>query len=279
MKHLLLGIGLLCHVGCNSAKLPDPVPSSQPSPVPTVSTGPTSTPTPSPSASPDTGGTQPTPSPTIGLRPVLLYTGGGSWAPEIDDIKRQLSSLHIPFYAVTSLKGVEYNRFAAIIMGGGKASVQSQAIGSGELARLRTAVNNGLNYLGHCAGAFLVGDYGSWGLKLVPLVIDYPSFYPNISLGISSHKMKCCGQTSRYVLYYGGPDLDPVGGSILATYANGAASIVQLRVGRGLVVLTGGHPEVSENTKQALGVVDPDGVDSELEIKLIRAVVDGLEVQ
>lgn len=120
----------------------------------------------------------------------------------------------------------------------------------------------------------MAGDYGSWGLKLSPVAYDYPSF--GAILTMSQHQMLLSGGV-RYVLFYGGPDLDGHG-QVIATYRNGAASIVQFRHGKGLVVLTGGHPEVSQSTINALGLTDQDGSDAALEESLIKAVVFDQEV-
>jgi glutamine amidotransferase-like uncharacterized protein len=192
------------------------------------------------------------------------------------DIKNHLKAMAIPYDAVTSIVSTDFSQYAALIVPGGNSLTEYNSLGSAR-TKIGDAIKDGLGYLGHCAGAFLTGDYGSWGLKLVPKAIDYPSFYySGTELAMSKHSL-ASGEV-RYILYYGGPDLSGLGETI-ATYRNGATSIVQLRVGKGLMVLTGGHPESSQATIQSLGLTDPDGDDAALEHKLIDAVVSSQEVK
>lgn len=159
-------------------------------------------------------------------------------------------------------------------MGGGQAKSRLSTIEATEEERLRQAIESGLGYLGHCAGAFMAGTYSGWGLRLSPAAYDYPAFGAITTM--SQHQLAAGGV--RYVLFYGGAELSGHG-SVIATYRNGEPSITQFRYGKGLVVLTGGHPEVSQATINALGLSDQDGDDSVLEHQLIRAVVTNEEVQ
>lgn len=206
---------------------------------------------------------------------MLLWVGAHAWTPEVADLKAHLDRLSIPYSPITSLVGVNYSDYAAIIMGGGKAKSRLDTISQVEEDRLREAVEGGLGYLGHCAGAFMAGTYGTWGLRLSPLAYDYPSF--GAILTMSRHEM-ILEQKQQWILFYGGAELDGHG-EVIAEYRNGQASIVQFRYGQGLVILTGGHPEVSQATISALGLSDPDGSDAELESVLIRAAVDSQEVK
>lgn len=182
----------------------------------------------------------------------------------------------IPYDAVTSIVSTDFSQYAALIVPGGNSLTEYNALGSAR-TKIGDAIKDGLGYLGHCAGAFLTGNYGSWGLKLIDYGIDYPGFfYSGTELAMSQHHL--ANGEIRYILYYGGPDLSGLGETI-ATYRDGSASIIQLRVGKGLMVLTGGHPEASQATIKALGLTDPDGDDAALEHKLIDAVVSSQEVK
>lgn len=205
---------------------------------------------------------------------VVIYGGYGVWAADILDTKYHVEQMGIAVDVVTSLSGVDYEKYAALIMPGGNAVKIGSGIGATQRDRLKQAILGGLNYLGHCAGGFFVGSWSSYYLKLIPQKLDYPSFYySGETLSINRNTMM--DGSLRHILYYGGPDLTPVAGKPLARYSNGQVSMVEFMAGKGLVIVTGGHPEASQITVNALGLTDPDGYDDAVERPLIRAIVNG----
>lgn len=205
---------------------------------------------------------------------VVMYSGYGVWAADVLDIKYHLDQMGIPADVVSSLKGVNYELYSAFIMPGGNAVKEGSGIGSAERDRLKKAILGGLNYLGHCAGAFFVGSWSSYYLKLIPQKLDYNRLYYSGKEMVMDLNTMMDG-SKRDILYYGGPDLTPVTGKVLAKYSTGETSMVQFTAGMGLVVLTGGHPESSQITINALGLRDSDGYDDVIERPLIKAVVNG----
>ena len=248
-------------------------------------------------------GTTPNPAPTVSQKPsalpvarpakVLLWIGAGTWARDTIDNELILTNLGIKFDPILSLAGIDYSKYSAIIMPGGSAKTQanglavrtkggntfeaSEAMGS-EKGRLVQAINEGLNYLGYCAGAFLVGDYGTWGLKLFPVDLPYTSIYSPDLLQAVPIVTHCCESSSRSMLYYGGPSLDGIGGQAIANFADGEAAIVQKRAGQGLVIVSSVHPESSPDTLSLLSVIDQDGEDVTVNEQLIAAVINNKEV-
>ena len=205
---------------------------------------------------------------------VVMYSGYGVWTADVLDTKYHLDQMGIPVDVVSKLQGVDYEKYAAFIMPGGNAIRQGWGIGYSERERLKKAILGGMNYLGHCAGAFLVGSWSNYYLKLIPQKLDYNSLYyagDDLVMDVGT----LWDGSKRDMLYYGGPDLSPVAGKVLARYSTGEVSMVQFTAGKGLVVLTGGHPESSQITINALGLRDSDGYDDAVERPLIRAVVNG----
>jgi hypothetical protein len=223
----------------------------------------------------------PVPSPTNEVisttKKVLLWAGPGVWTNDAQDLKARLSSMGVAYDSVTSFADVEFNKYVAVIMPGGWAPTQGSAIAKADQERLKLAVSNGLNYLGHCAGGFLLGNYYTQYLDFFDVGLDYPRFFYQ-GHHVYMNKQTLWDGTSRYILYDYGPDLTPIPGKVLGRYSNGATSIVELNYGKGLMIATGGHPEVSQATIRSEGVYDPDGDDSRVEKALIQAVVTGVGI-
>ncbi len=203
---------------------------------------------------------------------MLIYSGSGTWAAEVSDTKQNLDALGIQYEVKNSLSGVDYNQYAAIFMPGGNAGTEGLGIGNSELGRLSAAVNNGLNYLGNCAGAFLAGRSGGNGLNMVNQNIDYvPDYNSKYGGGAQiATPVKLWDGTTRDLMFYGGPGLDGVQGRTLGTFSNGTAGIKSFQQGSGQVILDAFHPGMN-----APG--DRDGSDDQLMQQLLKAVMAGTD--
>lgn len=196
----------------------------------------------------------------------IVYTGSGTWSTEVQEIKENLAALGIQADFRSSLSGVDYSQYGAIIMPGGNASTEMAGIGGSEAQRLKQAINGGLNYLGHCAGAFLVGTWSS-GLGLAPGV---PGVQDTAQILKGENISFAQGSTQRQTTFYGGPtDLSVYGGKSLAQYSNGASSMQSFDYGQGHVIVTSGHPGVETGSG--------DSPDDDIHQQLLRAIVAGVD--
>lgn len=218
-------------------------------------------------------GPQMLPAMQAGGRPqkALIFTGSGTWSSEISAIKNNLDSLGIGYETTSNLSGVDYSGYGAIIFPGGQATTQYNAIGSYEASRLKEAIGGGLNYYGACAGAFLAGEYGSWGLGIIDEALNYPSqvYYGGGGQVETNMNLKWGNDPSQGILFYGGPGLEGVG-TTLAEFDSGEDSIVSTDYGSGHIILSAGHPGVE-------GPGDQDGADDQVLRDLLSAVVQGTD--
>lgn len=194
----------------------------------------------------------------------LLYAGQGVWGTEVQETKENLEALGIQYDVVTNLSGVDYAKYGAVIWPGGNAGTQNAGVSATEETRLKQAIQGGLNYLGHCAGAFIVGTYSS-GFGMLPGV-------PGVRGTDQIVRQETMWDgTKRDVTFYGGPtDLSVYGGRSLAKFDDGGSSIQSTNYGQGHMILTAGHPGV-----ETAG--DRDGADDDLHQMLIKAVLGGVD--
>lgn len=223
----------------------------------------------------------PDPAPTswVSYAPTaLLWIPEGTWEEDIWDLPMRLRAMGVRFDTVSTLKGVDYTKYRAIIVPGGWAPTMAATTTAAQRNALVAAVKNGLNYLGHCAGGFLAGKgYGYPGFRFFNVAFDYPKFfYQGRKLEINRNTF--ADGTTRHLLYYWGPDLSPVvslspGSVVIGRFDNGAVSVVSTRFGKGRVVITAEHPESDQTTIESLGLTDPDGDDGATEKQLIEMVM------
>lgn len=197
---------------------------------------------------------------------VVIYSGPGTWGEEVNAAKKNAEALGLQVDVRSSLSGVDYNQYSALIMPGGNSLTEYNGLGGNEANRLKQAINGGLNYMGHCAGAFLAGRLG-----IINGMPDYPSsnYYGGGAQVTVDNTIKWGAGGTRDMLFYGGPDLTGFGKE-LAEHPSGASTIISNDYGQGHLILTAGHPGVT-------GPDDKDGSDAQLYQQLIRAIAAGTD--
>lgn len=197
---------------------------------------------------------------------IVIYSGAGTWGEEVNAAAADARALGIQVDIKSSLSGVDYNQYGAVIVPGGNSLEEFNGIGSSEIARLKQAINGGLNFMGHCAGAFLAGRMG-----IISGMPDYPStnYYGGGAQVTVDNTIKWGGGGTRDVLFYGGPDLTGFGKE-LAEHPSGASTVVSNNYGQGHLILTAGHFALQ-------GPDDRDGPDNDLYKQLLQAIVAGTD--
>jgi glutamine amidotransferase-like uncharacterized protein len=229
----------------------------------------------------------PTPIPTPSSAPVptyatavLMYQGAGVSTSDAQTLGAIMTAAGISYRAVTSaqlniMTAEQFATYGMILVPGGVASTMSNSLTSQTLQLIHDAVTEqGLGYFGICAGAFLAGDYGSWGLGLSSEAFDY---YVAEYQGIEREMVDVSfpDGSLRQLVWYGGPKLDGFGDT-LGTYSNGTIAVAQSEVGKGFVTLSAVHPEAPSSWRTAsMQAADLDGVaaDQAYALGLIRSTL------
>jgi hypothetical protein len=104
--------------------------------------------------------------------PILLFDGAGTSANDVAAIEALLNKNHLNYSTVNSsqlnqMPGSQLKKYRLLIVPGGNFIDIAKNLTSDTNTKVRTAVQNGLNYLGICAGAFFASNYSGYnGLNL-----------------------------------------------------------------------------------------------------------------
>jgi glutamine amidotransferase-like uncharacterized protein len=210
--------------------------------------------------------------------PILLFNGTGASPGDIAAIRSILSGEHLNHSTVDSaqLNGMsesQIREYRLLIVPGGNFVKIGDSLTSNTTAHLRTAIQNGLNYLGICAGAFFAGNSPYNGLNLT----SGPrfGFYAAEAQGIRKAAVAITdvgGQTlDQY--WEDGPQLTGWG-AIIARYPDGTPAIVEGTFGSGWVVLSGVHPEAPASWWRGMNFRTPPAIDNAYAATLIRAALN-----
>ncbi|MFZ9595819.1 MAG: hypothetical protein ACO3A2_07035, partial [Bdellovibrionia bacterium] len=150
---------------------------------------------------------------------------------------------------------------------------------------IRRAVREyGVNFVGFCAGAFIAVGPEAQGSAIAPdtgfslLSQESLPYYHLEDEGIEYAMvgLRFANSSVRSVLWWGGPSLPEVPHGVIARYEDtDQAAIIQADTGKGMIFLSGPHPEAPESWREKLGLHDPDGLDQDLAWQMIEAALSG----
>lgn len=193
---------------------------------------------------------------------VGLYADAGAWHEGVRATAAALESegCRVKTLDYSRVTKADLDGLAAVVLPGGWAPFQRDAIGAEGLAALRAYVEAGGRVLGICAGAYLISREVRWEGEDIPYPlglfdgraagpIDGLAPWPRrspVKLAVTADgKRRGLGAAdAKDVLYYGGARFE--GGTdttVLARYPDGGAAIVERRVGKGAAVLCAVHFE------------------------------------
>jgi hypothetical protein len=106
-----------------------------------------------------------------GTPEILLFNGTGTSPNDVKAFEAILKDQHANYSKVNSsqlnqMSEAQLREHRLLIVPGGNFITIGNGLNRGAIANIRNAVQNGLNYLGVCAGAFLAGNCPSNGLNL-----------------------------------------------------------------------------------------------------------------
>jgi glutamine amidotransferase-like uncharacterized protein len=213
-----------------------------------------------------------------GIAPILLFNGTGTSPNDVAAVETILKSNHLNYSTANSFQLNEMGEsqirgYRLLIVPGGNFIDIGNGLTSNTTAKIRNTVQNGLNYLGICAGGFFAGDSGYNGLNLT-LGVRF-SFYAAERRGIRKAAVTIAGAEAAALDQYweDGPQFTGWG-AVVAKYPDGTPAIVEGTFGSGWVLLTGVHPEAPAGWRRGMTFTTPVSIDNAYAGKLIHAALN-----
>ncbi len=195
------------------------------------------------------------------FNPVVgLYTGRGSWGPDLEAMENFLSRYELESVEIDeeSLNSDELSDLCDLLVfvGGFSAEYLHYV---GKHSNIRTFVEEGGSFVGFCAGAYYASSTMVWRGKELdyPLKLFSGEAAGPLSIGWGSQTTTELNPALSFnqdfgesieMWYFDGPcftDLDEEKIDVLARYRfNGEAAVIAFNLGRGRVLLSGPHPEL-----------------------------------
>jgi glutamine amidotransferase-like uncharacterized protein len=192
---------------------------------------------------------------------ILLFVGRGTSPNDVVALERILTDGRFDYSTATSpqlddLNESELRAYRLLVVPGGNFEEIGNGLDASTTVRLRSAIGNGLNYLGVCAGAFFAGHSPYNGLNLTSGV-RFP-FYAAEDRRIRKTAVAVSTPEGPTLDHYweDGPQLAGWG-EVVAKYPDGTPAVAQGRFGDGWVVLTGVHPEAPESWRHGMNFTTP----------------------
>jgi glutamine amidotransferase-like uncharacterized protein len=215
-----------------------------------------------------------------GNAPILLFNGTGTSPGDVAAVETILSSNHLDYATANSSQLNEMGEsqirgHRLLIVPGGNFIDIGNSLTASTTANIRNAVQNGVNYLGICAGGFFAGDSGYNSLNLTSGVRF--SFYAAEGQGIRKAAVAIGGAGA------GAPTLDQYWedgpqftgwGAVVGKYPDGTPAIVEGTFGSGWVILSGVHPEAPAGWRRGMTFMTPVSVDNAYAGTLIHAALN-----
>jgi hypothetical protein len=211
--------------------------------------------------------------------PILLFNGSGTSPGDVVAIETLLNGKRLRHSTINSsqlnqMAESDLRRFRLLIVPGGNFIEIENGLTSATTGKVRNAVQDGLNYLGICAGAFFASTFPGYnGLNLTSGTRF--GFYSLEDKGI--HKaavaISVAGAPTLDQYWEDGPQLSGWGAAV-AKYPDGRPAIVEGAFGSGWVILTGVHPEAPERWRRGMSFTTSVTVDNAFAGKLIEAALN-----
>ena len=215
----------------------------------------------------------------VAAAPILLFRGTGTSPGDVVAVESILEAVRVPYSTATTsqlnaMPESQFRQFRLLIIPGGNFIHIGNGLTASTTANLRNAVQNGLNYLGLCAGAFFAGNSPYNGLNLTSGVKF--GFYSAEAQGINKAAVAITTAGGSMLDHYweDGPELSGWG-SVVGRYPDGTPAIVEGRFGQGWVLLSGVHPEAPDAWRRGMSFRTSVSEDHAYAATLVRAAVDG----
>lgn len=209
---------------------------------------------------------------------ILLFNGTGTSPNDVAAIAKILRERGLEYDTANSnqLNGMSESQLVAyrvMIFPGGNYIKMGNSLTPGTSQRIQNAVQQGVNYLGICAGGLLAGKAECNTLNLTGVKFD---FYAVVNRGI--HKtvapVTCIDLPVIEHYWENGPQFTGWG-LVVGKYPDGTPAIVEGTVGKGWVILCGVHPEAPESWRRNMAFSTTASAANEFAAILIDAALQG----
>ena len=211
--------------------------------------------------------------------PILLFSGTGMSRNDVKAVELILKRSHLKYAKVNSrqLNSMSESQLMAhrlMIVPGGNYITIGNSLTPGTTTNIHNAVQNGLNYLGICAGGLLAGNASCNGLNLTSGVRF--GFYGVVNRGIHKAAVTIAGVGTPPLEHYweDGPQFTGWG-AVIGKYPDGTPAIAEGTSGKGWVILCGVHPEAPENWRRGMSFTTPASAANAYAGTLIDAALHG----
>jgi glutamine amidotransferase-like uncharacterized protein len=210
---------------------------------------------------------------------VLLYNGTGTSPTDVSAIEAVLSTLKLNYATADSsqldaMTETHLKAYKLFIVPGGNSITIGGNLSDNATANVRNAVaNDGLHYLGMCAGAFF-GGYSIYnGLDFTSGV--WFNFYADEFKGIHKAAVEISfpAGVPLDIYWQDGPQLSGWG-NIVGKYPDGTPAIVEGGYGKGFVILSGVHPEAPASWRSGMKFTTSLAVDLAFAGTLVDAALN-----
>jgi glutamine amidotransferase-like uncharacterized protein len=210
--------------------------------------------------------------------PVLLFDGTGTSRGDVAAIECLLVEGGLAYDTASSwtldrMSEAELAAHRLLIVPGGDFMVIGKKLKPTTAAKIRSAVQSGLGYLGICGGALMAADSPDYnGFNLTGGVRF--GFYSDVNRGIHKDTVAIArpGEPPIDLYWEDGPTLSGWG-DVVAKYPDGTPAIAEGAVGRGWAVLSGVHPEAPESWRRGMTFATSAAVDRAYAATLISAAL------
>ena len=210
--------------------------------------------------------------------PVLLFDGTGTSPGDVAAVEGLLADSGLAYdtagsWRLDRMSEAELAAHRLLIVPGGDFMVMGNNLKWTTGAKIRSAVQNGLGYLGICGGALMAADSPDYnGFNLTGGVRF--GFYADVSRGIHKDSVAIARPHEAPLDQYweDGPQLAGWG-DVVAKYPDGTPAIAEGAIGRGWAILSGVHPEAPESWRRGMTFATPAFVDRAYAATLISAAL------
>lgn len=217
---------------------------------------------------------------TITTPKVLLYTGTGTSASDVSAVESVLQTLSLSYATATAsqIEAMSVSKLTTykllIVPGGNSINIGNGLTKTGTTNIHNAVVNNGLHYLGICAGAFFGGYSVYNGLNLTSGV--WFNTWANGGKGTGKEAVEISYPSQPKLDHYweDGPNLGGWG-QIVAKYPDGTSAIVEGKSGSGWVILSGIHAEAPASWRYGMTFTTPLSTDLAYARTLVTAALNG----
>ena len=212
--------------------------------------------------------------------PILLFTGTGTSASDVSAVETILGVNKLTYATANSsqlnaMSETQLRAYKLLIVPGGNSITIGDNLSSATTTKIHNAVtNDGLHYLGICAGGFF-GGYSIYnGLNLTSGV--WFNFYADYNKGIHKAAVEISSPIGVPLDQYwqDGPQFTGWG-NVVGKFPDGTPAIVEGTSGKGWVILSGIHPEAPASWRYGMTFTTPVAADNAYAGTLILAALNG----